>query len=121
MTDTVVLARFELVSLIIQHHIQLLKRRLRDTDDSQELISAPIDIVGAVIAPEILTHMIALDLHIDYDDALEILRTDEAMWYSDVVEKEYLHHRLRGMPLIFEEDGLERNSSKGRKTRGARA
>lgn len=67
------LARFELVPIIIYHHIQLLKKRLRETGDMREMASGspPVDFIGSVIVPEILTHMIALDLHIDYDEALK--------------------------------------------------
>ena len=36
---------------------------------------APVDFIGAVIVPEVLTHMIAVDLRIDYDEALEILQS----------------------------------------------
>jgi hypothetical protein len=40
-----------------------------------------VDVLSEVIAPEVITHLIASDLGIQYDEALDILK-DETAWES---------------------------------------
>jgi hypothetical protein len=45
-----------------------------------------VDVLSEVIAPEVIAHLIASDLGIQYDEALNVLR-DEAAWeYGGIID-----------------------------------
>ena len=44
-------------------------------------------VVGAVIAPEVIVHLTAADMHIDYDAALLIVQSLKACQYGDLVSR----------------------------------
>ena len=44
-------------------------------------------VVGAVIAPEVIVHRTAADMHIDYDAALLIVQSLKARQYGDLVSR----------------------------------
>lgn len=44
------------------------------------------EILLDIIAPEVITHMISLDLKIEYNDALEILYNPFARQYGELVD-----------------------------------
>jgi hypothetical protein len=43
-------------------------------------------LVAGVIAPEVVTHLIAHDLEMQYDEALEILRDETAWKYGGMID-----------------------------------
>ena len=44
-------------------------------------------IVEAVIVPEVIVHLIAADMHVDYDAALLIVQSSKACRYGDLVSR----------------------------------
>src|SRR5436853_6045505 len=44
-------------------------------------------VVGAVIAPEVIVHPTAADMHIDYDAALLIVESSKAHQYGDLISR----------------------------------
>ena len=44
-------------------------------------------VVGAVIAPEVIVHLTATDMHIDYDAALLVVQSSKARKYGDLVSR----------------------------------
>ena len=44
-------------------------------------------VVGAVIAPEVIVHLTAADMHIDYDAALLVVQSLKARQYGDLVSR----------------------------------
>ena len=44
-------------------------------------------VLGAVIAPEVIVHLTAADMHIDYDAALLIVQSSKARQYGDLVSR----------------------------------
>ncbi len=60
----------ELPPLLVYSYVKLFRRRLEETGDDED-----IDLLyREVIYSEILTYMIFLDLKIEYDTALSVLR-----------------------------------------------
>ena len=45
-------------------------------------------VVGAVIAPEVIVHLTAADMHIDYDSALMVVQSSKARQYGDLFIKD---------------------------------
>lgn len=78
-------AQMELLPHITWYHDLHLKRKL--TRDDLEA-SGITKLILEVIAPEILTHMISLDMKIDYDDALIILNDPKARLYGEQLDTE---------------------------------
>lgn len=73
------------------HHNYLrLKRRLSEMDllDDDDAVGSSLDLlVREVIAPEIFAHMISHDMHIQYDEALEILYEPNAWAYGNLLNE----------------------------------
>ena len=44
-------------------------------------------VVGAVIAPEVIIHLTAADMHVDYDSALMVVQSSKARQYGDLVSR----------------------------------
>ena len=44
-------------------------------------------VVGAVIAPEVIVHLTAADMHVDYDAALLVVQSSKARKYGDLVSR----------------------------------
>ena len=44
-------------------------------------------VIGAVIAPEVIVHLTAADMHIDYDAALLVVQSLKARQYGDLVSR----------------------------------
>ena len=44
-------------------------------------------VVGAVIAPEVIFHLTATDMHVDNDPALLIVQSSKARQYGDLVSR----------------------------------
>ena len=44
-------------------------------------------VVGAVIAPEVIIHLTAVDMHVDYDSALMVVQSSKARQYGDLVSR----------------------------------
>ena len=42
-------------------------------------------VVGAVIAPEVIVHLTAADMHVDYGAALLVVQSSKARKYGDLV------------------------------------
>ena len=47
-------------------------------------------VVGAVIVLEVIVHLIAADMHVDYDAALLIVQSSKARRYGDLVSRRKL-------------------------------
>ena len=43
--------------------------------------------VGAVIAPEVIVHLTAADMYVDYDAALLVVQSSKARKYGDLVSR----------------------------------
>ena len=89
------IAKRELVPAIIFYHMLRLKKRLLKTGDFDYLEETQECFISSVLVPEILTHMIAFDMQIDYDLALEILQDPIAMKYGDFCELDYKHGLIK--------------------------
>lgn len=76
------IAQIELLPHITWYHNHQLKRKITLEDLA---LSGIMKIILEVIVPEILTHMISLNLKIDYDNALIILYDSKARLYGDVM------------------------------------
>jgi len=59
--------------LRVDDHIDHLKAKLMALN-CDTLLSHCIDVLSEVIAPEIVAHLIASDLGVQYDEALNVLR-----------------------------------------------
>jgi hypothetical protein len=59
-------------------------------------------LVAEVIAPEVVTHLIAHDLEIQYNEALEILRDETAWKYGGMVDNtpNFIHKAGLYMQLL---------------------
>ena len=44
-------------------------------------------VVGAVIAPKVIVHLTAADMHVDYDAALLVVQSSKARKYGDLVSR----------------------------------
>ena len=44
-------------------------------------------VVGAVIAPEVIVHLTAADMNVDYDAALLVAQSSKARQYGDLVSR----------------------------------
>ena len=44
-------------------------------------------VVGAVIAPEVIVHLTAADIHVDNDSALVVVQSSKARQYGDLVSR----------------------------------
>ena len=80
------LAHTELAPAIlwVGDHIEYLKAKLMTLNYNTP--SPVVDVWSEVIAPEVVTHLIAGDLGIQYDEALNVLR-DEAAWeYGGMID-----------------------------------
>ena len=44
-------------------------------------------VVGAVIAPEVIIHLTAAGMHVDYDSALMVVQSSKARQYGDLVSR----------------------------------
>ena len=44
-------------------------------------------VVRAVIAPEVIIHLTAADMHVDYDSALMVVQSSKARQYGDLVSR----------------------------------
>ena len=51
-------------------------------------------VVGAVIAPEVIVHLTAADMHIDYDAALLVVQSLKARQYGDLVSRQSYSSRM---------------------------
>ncbi|RPA80210.1 hypothetical protein BJ508DRAFT_307600 [Ascobolus immersus RN42] len=95
------LAKGELVPALIQEYGKAITRRLKATGDYDSFDITQSRFIKSVLVPEVLTHMISLDLQIYYDDALKILRNKKIMCYGDFVELEYKHYLVRHLEIFF--------------------
>ena len=57
-------------------------------------------VVGAVIVPEVIVHLIAADMHVYYDAALLIVQSSKARRYGDLVTKTKLLRTLNNYVLL---------------------
>ena len=64
-------------------NLAALKAKLREIDHGGDGDM----VVGAVIAPEVIVHLTAADMHIDYDVALLILQSLKARQCGDLVSR----------------------------------
>ena len=48
-------------------------------------------VVGAVIAPEVIVHLITAVIHVDYDAALLIVQSSKARRYGDLVSRTIMY------------------------------
>jgi hypothetical protein len=69
--------------LWIGDHMERLKTNLAAINYNTTDLHA---LVAEVIAPEVVTHLIAHDLGIEYDEALEILRNETAWNYGGMID-----------------------------------
>ena len=44
-------------------------------------------VIGAVIAPEVIVHLNAADMHVDYDSSLLVVQSSKALQYGDLVSR----------------------------------
>ena len=44
-------------------------------------------VVEAVIAPEVIVHLTAADMHVDYDSVLMVVQNSKARQYGDLVSR----------------------------------
>ena len=44
-------------------------------------------VVGAVISPEVIVHLAAADMHVDYDTAMLVVRGSKVRQYGDLVSR----------------------------------
>ena len=44
-------------------------------------------VVGTVIAPEVIIHLTAVDMHVGYDSALMVVQSSKARQYGDLVSR----------------------------------
>lgn len=75
----------ELLPHIMFYHTAYMKKRFMQQDINT---SGLTQLILEVIAPEILVHMISLDMKIDYDDALTILYDSKARLYGEQLDVE---------------------------------
>lgn len=105
----VFIAQIELLPHITWYHNYQVKRKITSEDLA---LSGIMKIILEVIVPEILTHMISLNLKIDYDDALIILYDSKARLYGEQLDVDEIL-------LLFGKDyNVKVNSTKRQRKRG---
>ena len=58
-------------------------------------------VVGAAIAPEVIVHLTAADMHIDYDAALLIVQSLKARQYGDLASRTKLFIKMLSSYILL--------------------